>query len=266
MTKNDEARVIMDGRLEVHSDGSIYKVLSCGIKKKAVISINNKTRQATIRLNENGKQQTYSVNRLIAETFLPNPENKPYVRYINGNPSSNCVDNLMWVSKSEQIEKSNKVKEKDCSICGGITYASNGICTTCKKEQKLEGERKQRMNENLEQIKKEFANVVPGSLTYLQKKTLELRLRGMTYEEIGCELGCSRQCIDNRIKSILEKSGKISPSDNRIRKLYISAQNRLNKKVNLLNSLNIEVNAVKTEILALEHIVENYGGLLSQEM
>lgn len=207
MIEHEEARVIKDGRLEVHSDGTIYKISPDGNKEKAFLSLNYKTRQATVRLNDNGKQKVYSVNRLIAEAFIPNPENKPYVRYIDGDPANNCVANLMWISKSEQVEKANKVKEKLCRLCGDITYSTNGICTKCKRIKKLEEERKQRVTKELEKIKKRFSSVNPDSLTYLQKKTMELRLCGMTYKEIGFKLGCSKQCIDNRIKRILEKTG-----------------------------------------------------------
>ena len=41
------------------------------------------------------------VHRLIALTFIPNPDNKLYIDHIDKNTSNNCVDNLRWVTQSE---------------------------------------------------------------------------------------------------------------------------------------------------------------------
>lgn len=60
--------------------------------------VNNKG-YYTARLYKNGSQKTYLIHRLVAETFIPNPNNLPEVNHKDEKKNNNCVDNLHWCTK-----------------------------------------------------------------------------------------------------------------------------------------------------------------------
>lgn len=45
--------------------------------------------------------KVYLLHRLVAQTFIPNPENKPEVNHIDGNKLNCCADNLEWSTRRE---------------------------------------------------------------------------------------------------------------------------------------------------------------------
>jgi len=59
-----------------------------------------------VGLNKNKKLKTCKVTRLVAITFIPNPDNKPQVNHIDGDKQNNNVSNLEWNTASENIQHS----------------------------------------------------------------------------------------------------------------------------------------------------------------
>lgn len=66
-----------------------------------------------IRLCKDGiRGNLILIHRLVCVAFIPNPENKPCVNHIDGNPSNNNVNNLEWCTSSENELHSHRVLKK----------------------------------------------------------------------------------------------------------------------------------------------------------
>lgn len=57
-----------------------------------------------VSLNAVDKRRTFTVHRLVANEFIPNPDNKPQVNHINGIKEDNCISNLEWLTNEENMQ------------------------------------------------------------------------------------------------------------------------------------------------------------------
>ncbi len=60
-------------------------------------------------LCKNGVSYTVNIHRLLAEAYIPNPENKPEVNHIDKDRKNNSINNLEWVTHAENLQHSAKL-------------------------------------------------------------------------------------------------------------------------------------------------------------
>lgn len=74
-------------------------------KKNMLLKTNSKhNRYCQTSLRINSVPRTFLVHRLVAETFIPNPNSLPTVNHIDGNKKNNHVTNLEWCTQKDNIK------------------------------------------------------------------------------------------------------------------------------------------------------------------
>ena len=56
-----------------------------------------------VTLCKDGKEKNYKIHRLVAEAYLPNPDNLPQINHKDENKTNNCLQNLEWCDAKYNI-------------------------------------------------------------------------------------------------------------------------------------------------------------------
>lgn len=91
-----------EGRYQVSNLGNVRNTAkNCAVKCS---QLKHGYMKVELRLNKTVAQKL--VHRLVAEAFIPNPENKPEVNHIHGNKQDNRASQLEWCTVSENLKHS----------------------------------------------------------------------------------------------------------------------------------------------------------------
>lgn len=107
-----------------------YYITSCGkvwsFKSNKFLSLKkHKYGYLYIDLYNENERSRFYVHRLVAQAYIPNPENKLQINHIDGNKKNNCVKNLEWNTPSENLQHAyniglRKTKKIKCVETGEI--------------------------------------------------------------------------------------------------------------------------------------------------
>jgi HNH endonuclease len=92
----------------LHAERTNYYIYDSGhiwsTRPKRFLKMNDKQGYKSVFLDLSGKRKSYRVSRLVAQAFIPNPDNLPEVNHINHIREDNRVDNLEWCTREYNIK------------------------------------------------------------------------------------------------------------------------------------------------------------------
>lgn len=117
-----------EGLYQISNYGNVKSLNYNNTKKGKILkTFIMRTGYIGIGLNKNNKRKPFKIHRLVAEAFIPNPENLPVVNHKNEKKNDNRVENLEWCTykynsnygscKLKKIHKANK-KVKQYTLDG----------------------------------------------------------------------------------------------------------------------------------------------------
>lgn len=101
-----------EGLYEVSNLGNVRSLPRNNTKGKILKQSKQTQGYKFVYLCKNGKNKKYTVHRLVAEAFIPNPNNYPNVNHkipVNKEVCINSVDNLEWCTQSHNIKEAFRI-------------------------------------------------------------------------------------------------------------------------------------------------------------
>lgn len=111
-----------EGLYACTTSGNIYSYRT----NKFLSPSKNKRGYLHVTFTKDGKRYDYRVQRLVAMTFLENPENKEQVNHIDGDKLNNCLVNLEWVTPEENIEHAKQHNLFKCTCTNPPRHTKDG--------------------------------------------------------------------------------------------------------------------------------------------
>lgn len=199
--KNVPYRMVEGGLFQVFENGRIFRHTPRQSSECKLYDING---YKAVSASVDGKQKHFYVHRLLAQAFVPNPEQKSVVSFKDENRKNISLDNLIWETHEERAIKMYKTGKFDprrhletCIQCGGGTRNKDGICSRCEYDNHWKEKRKERISERISR----YSDIPIDLCTPSQQRVVRLLQQGLNGGEVAKKLGISRQGVDSAVKT-----------------------------------------------------------------
>ena len=115
-----------EGKYQVSNTGKVRSLNYKRTGKTKILKIReDKNGYTVVTLTKNSKKKTYSVHRLVAQAFIPNPNDLPEVNHKDENPANNFYTNLEWCTHEYNINYGTHNEKVSKTLKGKFTGENN---------------------------------------------------------------------------------------------------------------------------------------------
>ena len=145
---------------QISNLGNVYslkakKILKTSISYKGYI---------VVSLFKNKKSHTNQIHRLIAQAFIPNPNNYPQINHIDGNKQNNNIKNLEWCNQSYNIKEAYRLNLMPRVRKGSFAKGHHRNSTTAINQYDLQGNFLKKWN-SITEASNQFKSISNNPLT-----------------------------------------------------------------------------------------------------
>ena len=142
-----------EGLYQISDMGRVKRLKSKGCLLERFLKVGYSSEYQKVSLHKKGNKKTHDVHRLVADSFIPNPNNKPQVNHIDGNKHNNRLSNLEYVTPSENAIHAFKLNLRDG---GTVKGQQNGRCKLTE-YQVIEIIQKAKKNQSMTSLGREYS-------------------------------------------------------------------------------------------------------------
>ena len=92
----------------IYQISNLGRVKSFKNKKPKIIKHGSWEGYPVVQLSNHNERHTFQIHRLVAEAFIPNPNNYPQVNHINENRTDYRIENLEWCTQKMNVNHSKR--------------------------------------------------------------------------------------------------------------------------------------------------------------
>ena len=111
-----------EDRYYISNFGRVYS-----IKRETIMKPSMLNGYWRVILYDGNKTKGCYVHRMVAEAFIPNPQNKPLINHIDENRANNKISNLEWVTFSENVNHGNRNDKVSNVLSRPVLCVETGI-------------------------------------------------------------------------------------------------------------------------------------------